>query len=44
MKFGSGLFPKYDSSKAIKELGMPQTRIEDAVKRAIGWFTKYRYL
>ena len=30
----------YDSSKAVRELGLPQTPIEDALVRAIEWFAK----
>jgi len=40
-----GYAPHYFScQKAIRELGMPQSGIEDAVKRAFNWFTKYGYL
>ncbi len=28
----------FDSSKAIRELGLPQSRIEDALARAVAWF------
>jgi len=34
----------FTSRKAIAELGMPQSGIEGAVKRAVAWFTKYGYL
>ena len=34
----------FTARKAITELGLPQSPIENAVKRAIAWFTKYRYL
>jgi dihydroflavonol-4-reductase len=30
----------YDSGKAVRELGLPQNPIEDALKRAIDWFRK----
>jgi dihydroflavonol-4-reductase len=29
----------YDSAKAVRELGLPQSPIEDALARAIDWFT-----
>ncbi len=34
----------FSGRKAIHELGMPQSPIEPAVKRAIVWFKKYGYL
>ncbi len=34
----------YDCSKAISELDMPQTPIENAVKEAVDWFYKEGYL
>ena len=32
------------SAKAIRELGMPQGPVEEALERAVGWFTVHRYL
>ena len=29
-----------DGSKAVKELGVPQTPVKEAVRRAVGWFRK----
>lgn len=29
---------RLDGSKAVRELGMPQTSAEEAVRRAVGWF------
>ncbi len=34
----SGQFMHYDSNKAIKELGLPQTDIENAIADALQWF------
>ena len=34
----------YDSTKAIKELGLPQTPIEVAMEKAIKWFKDNRYV
>lgn len=34
----------YDCSKAINELDMPQTPIEEAIKEAVNWFDKEGYL
>lgn len=31
----------YNASKAVRELGLPQTPIETALKDAVDWFTKY---
>ncbi len=33
----------FDCSKAVRELGMPQTPIEDAIRRAIDWFRENGY-
>lgn len=32
------------SAKAIRELGMPQNPVEEALERAVGWFTNHGYL
>ena len=29
----------YDSSKAVRELGLPQSPIESALEKAVRWFT-----
>jgi dihydroflavonol-4-reductase len=34
----------YDSSKAIRELGLPQSPIEKALERAVRWFEENRYV
>lgn len=34
----------YDCSKAVTELGLPQTPIEITIKKAINWFEEYGYL
>jgi len=40
-----GYAPHYFTSrKAVRELGMPQSGIEGAVKRALEWFTRHGYL
>ena len=33
-----------DSSQAQRELGMPQTPLDEAIRRALAWFRQYRYL
>lgn len=33
----------FDSSKAIRELGLPQTPVERALKDAVEWFSQNRY-
>jgi dihydroflavonol-4-reductase len=32
-----------DGSKAVRELGMPQTPVEEAVRRAVAWFKAHGY-
>src|SRR5262249_32398075 len=34
----------YDSSKAIRELGLPQTPIEKAMEKAVSWFKENGYV
>lgn len=34
----------FDSSKAVRELGLPQTPVEAALERAVGWFRAHGYL
>lgn len=34
----------WDSSKAVNELGMPQTPIRDSIRSAISWFSENGYL
>jgi dihydroflavonol-4-reductase len=34
----------YDASKAVKELGLPQTPIELAIEKAIRWFKSHGYV
>jgi dihydroflavonol-4-reductase len=34
----------YDSSKAVRELGLPQTPIETAMEKAVSWFEENGYL
>jgi dihydroflavonol-4-reductase len=36
----SGQFMYYDSSKAIQDLGLPQTNIDDAIANAVNWFNQ----
>jgi len=33
-----------DGSKAVREFGLPQTPIEEAVRRAVAWFKENKYL
>ena len=33
-----------DGSKAIRELGLPQTPLEEAIQRALAWFKAQGYL
>ena len=35
---------RYDSSKAVKELGLPQTPLQDAIEQAVRWFTEQGYV
>jgi dihydroflavonol-4-reductase len=34
----------FDASKAVKELGLPQTPVDDALGRAIRWFVDHGYV
>ena len=34
----------FDSSKAVRELGMPQTPVEEALRRAVDWFRDNNYV
>lgn len=36
----SGQFMYYDSSKAIQQLGLPQTNIDEAIANAVNWFNQ----
>jgi dihydroflavonol-4-reductase len=38
------LFKKMDSSKAIRELGLPQTPLEDTVRNTVAWFRTNGYV
>ena len=33
----------YDSSKAIRELGLSQTPVESALEQAVQWFKDHKY-
>lgn len=33
----------FDSSKAVRELGLPQTPVEDALREAVAWFREQGY-
>lgn len=33
-----------DCSKAVKELGLPQSPVEEALERAVGWFYQHGYV
>jgi dihydroflavonol-4-reductase len=35
---------RYDSSKAVNELGLPQTPLEAAVEEAVHWFRQHGYV
>jgi dihydroflavonol-4-reductase len=34
----------FDGSKAVRELGLPQSPIEPAFERAVGWFVDHSYV
>ncbi len=34
----------FDGSKAVRELGMPQTPVDEALKDAVEWFKRYGYV
>jgi len=34
----------FDASKSIRELGLPQSPIEQALERAARWFTDHGYV
>jgi len=34
----------YDASKAVRELGLPQTPIEEAIRKAVDWFKSNGYV
>ncbi|MGH7165110.1 MAG: hopanoid-associated sugar epimerase, partial [Nitrospiraceae bacterium] len=33
----------YDCSKALRELGLPQTPVETGLEKAVGWFREHGY-
>lgn len=37
-------FMYFDSSKAVRELGLPQSPVEQAFQRAVSWFRENRYV
>ena len=39
-----GQYLYYDSSKAIKELGLPQTPIRTTIEKAVNWFRENGYV
>jgi dihydroflavonol-4-reductase len=34
----------WDTSKAIRELGLPQTPVRESMKKAVAWFRENGYL
>jgi len=34
----------FDPGKAIRELGLPQNSVRDALKRAVGWYREHGYV
>jgi dihydroflavonol-4-reductase len=36
-------FMFFDSTKAVRELGLPQTPVNDALQRAVAWFRDNGY-
>jgi len=36
-------FMYFDSAKAVRELGLPQTPVKDALQRAVAWFKAHGY-
>jgi dihydroflavonol-4-reductase len=37
-------FMFFDSTKAVRELGLPQTPVNDALQRAVAWFRDNGYV
>ena len=37
-------FMFFDSQKAIRELGLPQTPIDQALQEAVEWFRQHGYI
>jgi hypothetical protein len=35
---------RFDSTKAIRELGMPQTPLEASLRQALNWFAERRLI
>ena len=35
---------RLDGTKAVRELGLPQTPVEEAIRRAVAWFSAHGYL
>jgi dihydroflavonol-4-reductase len=40
----AGKFMYFDSSKAVKELGLPRTPVKEALKKAVDWFRDAGYV
>jgi dihydroflavonol-4-reductase len=34
----------FDAGKAVRELGLPQTPVEEALARAVAWFREHGYV
>jgi dihydroflavonol-4-reductase len=34
----------FDAGKAVRELGLPQTPVEEALREAVGYFTAHGYV
>jgi dihydroflavonol-4-reductase len=34
----------FDAGKAVRELGLPQTPVEEALSRAVAWFRENGYV
>jgi dihydroflavonol-4-reductase len=34
----------FDSAKAVRELGLPQSPVERALERAVAWFCEHGYV
>ena len=43
LEYAKGDARELDGSRAVKELGMPQTPLDEAISRAVTWFREKEY-